>query len=1320
MIMHNATLIPLDMRLLVCTAILLAAGVCGGVAAGQDLSGAGEEIVADIAAGTPGWELAGTGSALRREGACIAFDASRAGDDGYRWGGAKLCQAFGGDFEAEGDLAIEALDHWNSTGMQIVSQQDGGWRAVLLRRQLEAGRHDFLVQFKQGNEVVYEHSIPDPPALPARFTLRIARNGGVMSFGWRDGDGAMHEAGRHDGVPEGDCHVNFSFDSPAATSNKTRVEGVRIRCGRVLAGAFAPSYGPLGQLGEMAVLYSEKAARDGDGVWTINAGGRLIAAVETAVTTRAQTLKWQSQGLLRIRMMVPGSSESLQLSDNVVFDQPEDKVPSGFAARSAWLEPVLLRFNGERQWNLPHFTTSGLFFFEIAPAQDGGQTPVRVGDLQLWGHEMVTPPPFKAAVSVEATGGDDAAGMAMLSWAVPESAARVLDHADRWPEPAQKGATLDGVPYRFNSTILSPECPSIELLINRRAGMVHLLHAAGAQPKDGAYSEVVAGYLLVYDDGTTAPALATLRWNCGVYAAGDYDRYGFMTAGPGQGNASATWWGPPRFGWANALYLPRPPYGFQWNAFYAMNLRNPHPEKKIRSLIAYQMPGDTRQFALVALTLRRPEATVVGLAEPERAAIADGVPTGVNFYEYRAVASSADAEHPVEIVKSEPVRQEAGLVVIHREGRLGAGHAVIAVDSSSLDAGPAVIAAGDLRSSRISLMGVPSFVNPFYYMMIAGGHEHFSDFDRIVRIGFDAVKVHIGWELDDAGDPDFSQWPARFERIGRAGLKVAIRNLFVLPEEFRTRIPRTRVWRDGKVSVDDSPFNIDTSNPFYREKVVDYYRRVGQLAAAAPNVMGINANYGQQGRIGEMRVVFSDAMLAMLAEYLERTTTVEQFNRKSGLDLKSFRQITPQQINGNAVLFAAYSRANEEIGSQLIEDIAAAIRSTGCNAHLTFNVNFHPIENKLSGQTFAQYLRIGVKYPPASLFHETSERYNISFLKWLCAKRTFGLPYGDEVGQPPPTYEHAVLGYMWMGMFQCFESNYCQWWGGKPGTQNLAQLKGFHKLLYEAQYLPDPVSLALSLETGHDEVAETNRHPLHTRAFDHYGMVNALRELNINSDRAMIDDFPEKDAEISGRLLIDDHTRHMPAGFADRIEKFVNDGGVYLASAHDTDRAFLARFGLGIGGGEGGIAEVDGADEYSGRHFPVAEKQVGRGRVVVMRRAWAHGWDPGRPEDERAELLALLKRLGGFEPLVQCSFPTVYVTPYRAANGDLLISCINVNAEDKTVAVSFARSLAGGGKIRVRDLNTGAYLPVTAQGGNGVVGVTVPAINTTVLRVTAQ
>ena len=306
-----------------------------------------------------------------------------------------------------------------------------------------------------------------------------------------------------------------------------------------------------------------------------------------------------------------------------------------------------------------------------------------------------------------------------------------------------------------------------------------------------------------------------------------------------------------------------------------------------------------------------------------------------------------------------------------------------------------------------------------------------------------------------------------------------------------------------------------------------------------------------------------------------------------------------------------------------------------------------------------------------------------------------------------------MFAYMWMGMMQCFESNYCQWWGGRPATENLAQLKAYHKLLYDAEYLCDPVCLALSLQTGHEEISRTVRVPLHTATQCHYGLAHFLRELNVNADRYMIDDFPQFDANVKSRLLIDDVTRAMPAGFADRIEAFVRAGGVFLASA-DTDRlngyAFFRRFGIE------GLPERIAAAEGP---VPVFEQAVGGGRVAVLLKGWSHGWDPGRPDDERAAMLVLLTRLGAFEPLVGCSFADVFVTPYRAADGSVLVSAINITCLDRTVEVTLSKRLSGE-RPRVRDLGTGRWLEISEKGGRWAVSARVPKINTTILRVVPQ
>lgn len=110
-------------------------------------------------------------------------------------------------------------------------------------------------------------------------------------------------------------------------------------------------------------------------------------------------------------------------------------------------------------------------------------------------------------------------------------------------------------------------------------------------------------------------------------------------------------------------------------------------------------------------------------------------------------------------------------------------------------------------------------------------------------------------------------------------------------------------------------------------------------------------------------------------------------------------------------------------------------------------------------------------------------------------------------------------------MMQCYDALYCQWFGGRPAAQNIAWLKPYYKLLFNAEYLPDPVALAVSLDTGFAETPEVFRRGLHQTTSAHYSLANLLRVLNINADRYLVDRFPELDRNVTARLLIDDVTR---------------------------------------------------------------------------------------------------------------------------------------------------------------------------------------------------
>ncbi|MBQ0032018.1 MAG: hypothetical protein KBT68_04365 [bacterium] len=844
---------------------------------------------------------------------------------------------------------------------------------------------------------------------------------------------------------------------------------------------------------------------------------------------------------------------------------------------------------------------------------------------------------------------------------------------------------------------LEPGVGVTEYPVAGKVGAVEIVHTAGRQPKGSP--DDLAGWLYVYADGTTACAYATLRWTCGTYGQDDIEN---------RINPDTTWFGSPGFDWGEVVYESANEHGTHWNAWYRWRFVNPHPEKDVVKVQMFRLPGDAREYRVKGVTPVAAKDCTIALVEPAKAVLDSGEETAGNVYEYRADAAGADREaRPVCAEKSAGVTAQVGEATLRRKGAFAAAATIVATEAEKdVPAGQVTLTAGAARSSRLSLMTPKrGDEKPLHYTMICGGHDPFADYDRMVRCGYDEAKVHMAWKVGPDGGWSADGWDERVEKIARAGMTVALRNT-VPQKEFDKELKPLLVYQDGTNTELRSGWMHDTSDPFYREKLVDYYAFVGRFAERHGNVVGINANYGQ--RLPVANPGNDTARRAPSLVWTEnRLEALRGWLRERGRDASAVTG--PQAILDDAELFADYARWNEGVANALIEDISAAIRRGSKRPHLTFNVNFHPIENKLSGQTFAEYLRVGMKYGPGSLFHETSERYSLSFVKWLAAARTCGLVYGDECCQNPPSYEQAAMAYMWMGMMQCFESNYCQWWGGRPATENVAQFKAYHRMLQDAEYLPDPVCLALSFETGFREIAATAKVPLHTRTQSHYGLASCLRELNVNPDRYMLDEFPELDANVKAKLLVDDVTRAMPAAFGDRIERFVRAGGAYLAFL-ETDmlngHAFLKRFGFTD-------AELTRTDETP---FPTAERQVGAGRVVVFRKGWSFGWDPGRPADYCRAARAKLTELGAFEPLVQADHPCVSVTPYRAKDGSGLVSVINISCEDRVSQVTLSKAFAGASKPEVLDAGSGRPLAVRDVSGRWAADVPVGRINTTVLR----
>lgn len=1258
------------------------------------------EFIDDPVSGQ-GLTLKGSAGCLFRTKSGICFDSSRSKEKAHRWGASEAAPAMDGDLCVEADFRIDTLDHWNSFGIRAGSDDSSRWQIGLLRLQEDAGRNFLQAKvIRNGEEELrkFETAI-------SAGTLRLERHGTIAILSVRPDHGEYRELCRFENMPDGPGRAGMNFDSPPGTAGTVEITGFRLNWDREAVNAFPPCYGDFRKLATPVLLQVQNGNRNADGSLTLQPGGRAFFATQSALSTRSHTLRWRSAGALRIAFAAPDNAETLKLSDVIVNDGSEESGLEELKAREHNFEAAFLRFPAERNWPLPHFSDSNILFYQVTP---GGDEPVRITGLELWGHELEPGAPFKAAMRLSATP-RNGGGYTALAWSSPEPQCRSLSGA---PLPEQTELKSGDVPFHPVPLLLNAARPSAELVFEPvKAGKFEILHAAGRQePEDSA---VAAAYLIVYEDGTTETIFATLRWNCGVY------QDGFL---PGI-SCDTTWWGPPAFSRASTLNFPAGSEGLEWRTLYHTSVVNPHPEKAVRSLIVCQLPGDRREFLLAALTIRPPESTVIGLVEPDNATFAPGDRIGANVYEYRSIPAAARENAELRLVN--PGRSlRLTEIEINRSGRFGAGRGETAIPAEASEPGPVELRAGTCRSSQLGLMppDVPG-EKPFYYTMIAGGAESPADFDRIRRNGYDAVKIHLPWVLDETGKTVFPDWPERFEHIRQAGLKIAFRNLFPLPEQYRNRVERHRFYIPGRgiVTENDDPFDVDTANELYCRLLVDYYRETARLAVRTPGVIGINANYGQRCGLGyEGRLAFTTQSLTAFRADLAKRYTLAELNSRCGLSLNSFDEITPEIVwnDRSRLLLPVWTRLNEALGNRLIREIAHGIRDEGFRGHLTFNVTMHPVESKFLGQTYAEYLRVGRELPPASLSHETSDRYCLSFLKWLAAARTCGLPYGDEGNQPPPTYEHNIFSFLWMAMMQCHEANYCQWYGGKPAHQNIAWLKPYHKLLYQAEYLPDPVTLALSLQSGHAEAPDAIREPLHSTVMAHYGLANTLRELNINADRYLIDEFPELDKNVKSRLLIDDLTRSIPQEFGDRIEEFIRKGGVFLASL-DTDRlngyAFFRRFGVEVKEGQCTGPGV----RCTGRGHTVSEKRIGRGKLAILNGTWENGWNPASSAEHRRFFREQLTRLGGFEPLAATDSAGIFVTPYRAANGDLLLFIINLSCVPRRAAVDFAGSLVAGTPV-VSDLGSGRKLAAKAAGNRWRCGVDVEKFSATVLRVSVK
>lgn len=1278
-------------KLLLC---LFGAGVAAAAGAG--------EFTSDFSGGTAGWLVRGESAPLVQSGSALHYDTTRPDPSKYRWTTLESPKAMDGDFRVSLTFRILRQDHWNSLRLNVTSVKEKAWNAALYRRQQKLGDEQFNCQLN----IAGKKQEKTTSSRARSGTLIIERKGERLSFLFLpEGASQPTELYAVENAPAGAATASISFDTPKMTGSRIELTNFTQTWENEVVGAFAPVYLQRQKIASetdrsICLLLLENGSRAEDGTLRIAPGGRALFGIRGPLNMIDPRLEWRSSGALKLSAVRPGSAETIELGETLVWDNPTPAGKATYKPRSVWLTDLVTRNRSQRNWILPHLSGDNLFFVTVAPAAN---EELRFGEPVLTGSPLKGIEPFTPAA--RATSRLVRIGeSATLAWETPEEG-RGWFPGSNSPFRAGERREYGEVPYVLSPTLLGPELPSVAIPVGTAAGTIHFLHAAG--PQQPGDSPLAATWLIVYADNSTEPVFAVLRWNCGVWRDGYLPR----------GSADFTWWGPPGFTRGQVHYLPRPPFGVSWDALYSASILNPHPEKKIREIIAYQMPGDRRSFALLGVTFEPPENSRVALVEPDEATFEPGKPLGVTVMEYNAVAAATDTEKNVPVaLKRGNSSVKIGDVKLAVRGNFSGGRAIV---TPTGEAGPVRIAAGNAESSLLGLLPERSATDrPYHLTMIAGGGEPRGDFERIRRLGYDSVKIHLPWVENEPGKVEWPGWRERIRRIAGEGLKIGFRNHIgnSQPEYIRENAVYLKQYTpDGTVTETRLP---DLADPLYRKSVAAYYREAGKLANEFPEtVFSINANYGIRSGLGPKNLTVGETTMQNFRKSLAQEFTLAELGSRLGKTLTSWQEITPELVmtDKSRTLLPRLARMNMQDLGTLQRDVAAAIRESGCKAHLTFNVPFHPIEHKLLGLNTTEYLKLSREFAPGSIFHETSDRYCLSFAKWMLAKRTMDLPYGDEGNQPPPTYEHNVLSYQWMAMMQCYDALYCQWFGGKPAAQNIAWLKPYYQMLYNAEYLPDPVAFAFSLDTGFAESPDVFPKSLHSTTRSHYSLANLLRALNINADRYMVDRFPEYDGNVKCRLLIDDITRDLSPQFGDRIESFIRNGGVFLASLETDKRnnhTFFRRFGIEVA--PDGTLSGKGLSIKKGVRT-IAEKNVGKGTLLILAGSWeSPSWDPGEPETYLAFARELFTRAGNFRPLVKTDTVDVFATPYRTREGDVLIQLFNITAAPCRVRFAAAANLVAGAEFF--DHGTNAVLPGVEEAGYLSAETEVAPLASTVIR----
>lgn len=1204
----------------------------------------------------------------------LRYDSVKTDKSKFRWARLTYPEQVGGDITVRFAYKINYIHHYNGVELEFRSAEKDAFFVTLRREQKQQGKQLVSAAVAVKGKSTVKKEIPFGAYLGA---VVLKRTGDKLSLFAEDSKGKLVPVLEVSGFPAGNAGVSVKFTSAAHTQGNIEVRDFSVESSKKFSSALYPVFLPEKKIADAVFFGGEKLTRNSDGSCTVAPGGVLVCAVRGVPNMRSANLRFFSEGALKVTAFQAGNQEPAVTGERLLWDENAPK--KGYAFRQLFLGSFLSRHCRDRLWDYRLYSLAPTFLLEFAPA---GNQPVRVGKIALHAAEMRPGELLKGkrpAVSFDAKG--------------------VLKSSSEGNEITLSGKKLpfktgDELPDGFSAVgiRLDKDNAVYTIGVNRKAYAVQLLHTAGKQVK--GEPAAVAAYQLGFEDGSTVTEFVTVRWNTGVY------HMDFMERGRGD----FSWWGPVDFPRCSLVKFPGGKYQELYTGIYRTGFVNPYPEKKISTLTLYRMPGVSSEFLTAGVKFCDAPQAVTCAVEPEDSALVPGKKVPVRIFAWSpggAALPEGEKELKLHRLASS---YKLGTVNFKKSGDFSVARTVFTVPSNrEYPAGPVKLSVNGFVSPTLGLM--PEKRGDFYYSMISGSRYPRVDYDRIRRIGYDAVKLVTPWEEKVEGKVTFSFSENYIRYAQENGLRFSTRNHIRMvkgPEYFRRKgVFQTRYWPDGRTECRNQ---IDPADPWTVSRIVNLYRETARFARKN-GAVSINANYGLRPETGLGRVDMGAASLAMFRKHLTGKFNVADVNAKTGMKYNSFEDVKPLDLyfDKSGFLLKEYLPLHHENLAKAQRAVTEAIRQEGYTGHLTYNVSFHPFEHKLIGSNTGIYLQLSREFPPGSLFHETSDRYSLSFVKWLAAKRTLDLPYGDEgCLTPPPDMPNRVAFY-WMAMMQCHDVLTCQWYAGKPGMLEVGSLKSIHAMLYDAEYLPDNFALALSLDTGFDEAPLTMQSTLHKRASSHYALANTLRELNFNADRYMIDSFPDVDKNVKSRLLIDDISRSVRPAFGERLEKFIRNGGVFLASA-ETDKlnnhAFLRRFGI--------------APEKLSKG-EIVRKKAGKGMIIYCNEPWTGaGWDPGLPEKRREHIRKLLTGAGKFTPNVKTDKVNVFATPYRDKNGDLLLHIVNIRSVKTPVKIFYKSKLASG---NVYDHVTGKTVVPRKDGEYSFAEIEIAPLRTTLLRV---